>query len=111
MKELLQWIRNVSSMYTQEASTNFEREHFSKFEQAVAETDVEAYVYEERGLKGQIIVLKGEDLHQVTEKNLVSFRKLNRGERRQLDKKYNAKLARGHNDHIHEKIYPHIAQP
>jgi hypothetical protein len=93
-------------MYTADASTEFDVKHFSAFEKAVEETDVEAYVYEEHGIKGQVIVLHGAELHQVTERNLVSFRKLNRGERRMLDKKYNANLARGtgHN----EKIYSHI---
>ena len=102
MKELIQWIRNISTMYTADASTKFEHEHFLKFEQAIEECDVEAYVYEEGGLKGQIIVLKGEDLHQVTEKNLVSFRKLNRRDRRKLDFKYGARLAR-------DKVHSHIA--
>ena len=102
MKELLQWIKSVSTMYTRKTSTDFEEKHFSKFQQAIEEGDVEAYVYEEGGLKGQVIVLKGEDLHQVTERNLVSFRKLNRRDRRKLDYKYGARHAR-------DKVHSHIA--
>lgn len=84
MKRLLQWLRaKFSSQYE---PSEFDRLHYEGFEQALTETDVEAYVYEERGIQGRVIVLKGEDLHQVTMQNLVSYRRLNRYERRRLNR-------------------------
>lgn len=101
MKNLLRWLRSL--VYTEPELTEFDIRHYKNFERAVEESDVEAYLYDEH-IKGNVIVLKGEDLHQVTPNNLVSFRKLNRRERRILDNKYNAHLARGktnEEDHFH----------
>lgn len=91
MKKLLQWLRGL--YWAEDAPTYFEELHYAKFLRAVEESDVEAYVYDEH-VKGQIIVLKGEDLHAVTVNNLVSFRKMTRSERRYIDKKYKAYQAR-----------------
>lgn len=80
---ILAWLRSKYNPHR--TITAFEKSHYEKFERAVSESDVEAYVYDEH-IRGQVIVLKDEDLHAVTETNLVSFRKLTRRERRYLSK-------------------------
>lgn len=89
-KEIISAIRNGTTT----KPTKFERLHYKKFEDALRDHDIEAYVYEEHGLKGQVICLRGEELHAVTEQNLVSFRKLNR-----KDSRY---LRRSHGIDLHE---------
>ena len=80
MKELLQWLRRLGGL-EEYAPTSFEAEHYSQFEKALAEGDVEVDVYDEHN-KGRLIIMQGESLHPVTPKNLVQYRKLNRRERR-----------------------------
>lgn len=90
---LIGWVRRLLGIDPEQLDAA-DLARYAKFERAVSEGDVECYVYDEH-IRGQIIVLKGEDLHAVTPQNLVSFRKLNRAERRFLDKNYSAHLARG----------------
>lgn len=66
--------------------SKFAQEHYNRFEEAVKVSDVQAYVYNDNGYKGAVLVPKGEDLHQVTINNLVSFYRLNRQQRNQLQK-------------------------
>ena len=95
MKRLLQWIRNFSRRCLIDIASERDLRQFEKFERALKEGDVEAYVYEEHGLKGQVVLLKGEDLHAVNASNLVSFRKLNRRDSRWLRNKYRKQLSNG----------------
>jgi hypothetical protein len=86
MKKLLQWIRAFPNRDI--LPTKFEREHYARFEKALSESPLQVYVYEERGYKGSLILGRVEDLHMVTPENLVSFRKLNRHERRGIANVY-----------------------
>lgn len=79
--------------YTIQPVSLADQRQYNKFEQALSEGDVEAYVYEEYGRKGQVVLLKGEDLHMVTPTNLISFRKLNRRDSRYIRSKYKNQLA------------------
>lgn len=83
---VITWIRNFA--FNEEKLTQFEQEHYAKFEKALQESDVVAYVYDNK-LRGEQIIRQGEELHVVTPKNLVSFRKLVRKERRTLNKTVN----------------------
>lgn len=87
-KKLLAVVRDFQHRSSNDVR-KFDREHYAKFEKALEQGDVEAYVYEKGGrLKGQVICLKGEELHAVTVSNLISFRKLNRADSRYLRKKH-----------------------
>lgn len=91
VKEFIQWIRTFSNRYVTAASERDARE-YARFLAALSTRDIEAYVYEEHGLKGQVVLLKGEELHCVTVENLVSFRELNRRDSRWLRNKYSKQL-------------------
>lgn len=80
---VITWIRNFA--FNEEKLTTFEQEHYAKFEKALQESDLHVFVYDNK-LRGEQIIRKGEDLHVVTPKNLVSFRKLVRTERRRIKK-------------------------
>lgn len=81
---LLTWIRG--KFFGSQNFSDFELEHYARFEEAVKISDVEADVYNQFGYKGKVIVPKGEEHHTVTESNLVQFRKLTRRERRYISK-------------------------
>jgi len=78
---VITWIRNFA--FNEEKLTTFEAEHYAKFEKALAESDLVAFVYDNKS-RGEQIIRQGEELHVVTPKNLVSFRKLRRNERRRI---------------------------
>jgi hypothetical protein len=52
----------------------------------LAESDLSVFVYD-NFLRGEQIIRQGEELHPVTAKNLVGFRKLRRHERRFIKSK------------------------
>lgn len=78
---VITWIRNFA--FNEEKLTKFEEEHYNKFEAALQESDLVAFVYDNK-TRGQQIIRQYEELHAVTPKNLVSFRKLVRKERRAI---------------------------
>ena len=81
---VITWIRNYA--FNEEKLTKFEEEHYTKFEKALQESDLSVFVYD-NFLRGEIIVRQYEELHPVTPKNLISFRKLRRNERRAIKNK------------------------
>lgn len=81
---VITWIRNFA--FNEEKLTAHEQEHYAKFEKALAESDLMVFVYDNK-LRGEQIIRQGEELHVVNPKNLVSFRKLRRNERRFIKNK------------------------
>lgn len=77
------WVRRYQT--NQYKPTKFSKQHYKNFEEAVKVSDVHCYVYDEQ-VRGSRLILQGTELHCVTEENLVSFRKLNRAERRKVAK-------------------------
>lgn len=80
---IIQWIRRLLGLNTEQRLTAFELEHYQKFEKALSESDVSVYVYGKD--VGNVVVARGSELHPVTPENLISFYKLNRRTRRQLE--------------------------
>ena len=78
---VITWIRNFA--FNEEKLSAFEKEHYEKFEKALAESDLSVFVYD-NFVRGEQIIRQGEELHAVTPKNLVGFRKLRRKERRYI---------------------------
>ena len=79
---VIQWLRKLLHL-GEHSLTEFEREHYAKFEQAVEESDCVAYIWDNQQ-QGGVIILKGNIYNPVTAFNLVSFYKLNRASRRKL---------------------------
>lgn len=84
MKQLLQFIRGF--YISTPSITEEDKKAYVKFEAALEHNDIEAFIYEEHGRKGQVLLLAGQDLHAVTPQNLVMFRKLNRADSRRVRK-------------------------
>ena len=81
---LITWLRNYA--FNEQKLTQFEEEHYNKFEKALQESDLSVFVYD-NFLRGEVIIRQYEELHSVTPKNLIGFRKLRRSERRQIKNK------------------------
>lgn len=80
---VITWIRNFA--FNEEKLTQFQEETYAKFEKAVEESDVIVYVYDNK-IRGEQLIRQNAVVHVVTAKNLVSFRKLVRHERRKVKK-------------------------
>lgn len=85
---IISWIRNMISVEAR--LTDHQAEHYVKFEQALQESDLQVYVYDDK-LRGEQLVRQGSELHVVTPRNLVSFRKLVRRERRFIKHNYDSR--------------------
>ena len=81
---VITWLRKYA--FNEEKLSKFEEDHYNKFEKALQESDLHVFVYDSF-IRGGQIIRQYEELHPVTPKNLVSFRKLNRAERREVKNK------------------------
>ncbi len=78
MVRLIKWLRSLFHIIP----SDFHYSHYEKFESALMESGVEAYIYP----GGQRIIERGCTVHDVTTENLIDFRRLNRKDRRTTKK-------------------------